>query len=295
MAQPLYRGMDRDEIDYQLNLRGRWPEHTESIALWQRESAAVRGRLAGHLDLSYGPSAGQTLDIFPASGPGPGPGSGPGRGAAPLLAFIHGGYWQGLDKDDFSYLAPPFVESGIAFASLNYDLAPAVTIGEIVGQIRRAFAWLAAKGADYGIDPARIYVVGHSAGGHLAAMMMASDLIPADLIKGGCCVSGVYELEPLRLSYQQEVLRIDEETVRTMSPLRCLPAQAGPLICAVGSIETDEFLRQQDEFVNAWRAGGLEARVVDLPERQHFTAIDALSEPEHPLFAAVKDLILGGK
>lgn len=292
MAQALYRGWDRAELDRQLNLRARWPEHAAFFARWAREGAAARAALNGHLDLAYGPTEGQRLDLFlPASAR---------RGPAPLLAFIHGGYWQSLDKGDFSALARPFVESGIAFASLNYDLAPAVALPEIVAQVRRALVWLHGRVTRHGLDPARLFVAGHSAGGHLAALALATDWpalepgLPADLVKGACSVSGVYDLEPLRLSYHQEILRLDPATVARFSPVRRVPARAGPLICAVGAEETEEFLRQQDEFVAAWRARGGAARVVDLPDRHHFSAIDALGEADHPLFKAVRDLVLEG-
>ena len=293
MSETLYRGMDRDEIDRQLNLRARWPEHEEYFERWARDSAAVRAQLDARLDLAYGASEGQTLDLFPAAA---------GSEPAPILAFIHGGYWQSLDKGDFSYLAPAFVEAGIAFASLNYDLAPKVGVGEIVGQIRSALVWLARHGPAHGVDPARIFVAGHSAGGQLAVMALVTDwpalagaagAVPADLVKGVCTVSGVYELEPLRLSYHQEVLGLDPETVRTMSPLRHLPERAGPLLCAVGSEETAEFLIQQDELVAAWRGRGLAVRVIELPGRHHFSAVDALGDPGHPLFEATRALVLG--
>ena len=300
MSETLYRGMDRDEIDRQLNLRARWPEHEEYFERWARDSAAARARLDARLDLAYGATEGQTLDIFPANLVPAAAGSEP----APLLAFIHGGYWQSLDKGDFSYLAPAFVEAGIAFASLNYDLAPKVGVGEIVGQIRSALVWLARQGPAHGVDPARIFVAGHSAGGQLAVMALVTDwpalaggagAVPADLVKGACTVSGVYELEPLRLSYHQEVLGLDPETVRSMSPLRCLPDRAGPLLCAVGSEETAEFLIQQDELVAAWRDRGLAVRVVALPGRNHFSAVDALGDPRHALFEAARALVLGGE
>ena len=279
MPDSRYQEMDQSEIDRQMNLRARCPEHGEYFERWANDSAAARERLAAHLDLAYGDSEGETLDLFPD----------PARSEpTPLLAFIHGGYWQGLDKGDFSYLAPPFVEAGIAVASINYDLAPKVRVGEIVGQVLKAIAWLAEAAPAYGIDPERIFVAGHSAGGHLTAVAMAEASV-----KGGCSISGVYELEVVRLSFLQEVLNLDPETVRTMSPLRNLPERAGPLICAVGSEETEEFLLQQDEMVAAWRDAGLDVRVVDLPGRNHFSAIDALGDTSHPLFAAVRDLVLG--
>jgi arylformamidase len=279
MPDDRYRDLSREEIDYQTNLRERCPEHPDYFERWAGDSAAARDSLEARLDLAYGETEGQTLDLFPD----------PARSEpTPLLAFIHGGYWQSLDKGQFSYLAPPFVEAGIAFASINYDLAPQVGVGEIVGQVFEAIAWLAENAPDHGIDPARIFVAGHSAGGHLAALAMT-----AEPVKGGCSISGVYELEVMRLSYHQDILNLDPETVRTMSPLRNLPAQAGPLICAVGSEETEEFLLQQDELVTAWRGAGLDARVVDLPGRNHFSAVDALGDSSHPLFAAVRALALG--
>jgi arylformamidase len=223
-----------------------------------------------------------------------------GRGAAALLAFIHGGYWQSLDKGDFSYLAPPYLEAGIAFASLNYDLAPAVGLEQIVRQIRVALVWLYRHAAERGLDADQIYLAGHSAGGHLTAMALATDWsglgpgLPGDLVKGGCSVSGVYDLEPIRLSYHQTVLNLDPETAERLSPLRNLPAHAVPLILALGSGETEEFHRQQAAFLAAWRSAGLSADVVELPGRNHFTAIDALGERDHALFAALAALIANG-
>jgi len=279
MPHSRYQEMDRAEIDRHMNLRAACPDYGEYFEHWARDSAAARERLEAHLDLAYGESEGETLDLFPD----------PARSEpTPLLVFIHGGYWQGLDKGDFSYLAPPFVEAGIAFASVNYDLAPKVGVGDIVVQVLNAIAWLTEAAPAHGVDPERIFVAGHSAGGHLAAVAMG-----AEPVKGGCSISGIYELEVMRLSYHQEVLKLDPETVRAMSPLRNLPDRAGPLICAVGSEETEEFLRQQDEMVAAWRGQGLDARVVDLPGRNHFSAVDALGDTSHPLFAAVRDLALG--
>ncbi len=291
MTHKVFRGYDQEELDRQLNLRARWPEHAEYFARWAEDSAAARRRLGGHIDLAYGTSAGQRLDLFVPER----------RAGSPLLAFIHGGYWQSLDKSDFSYLAPPYLEQGIAFASLNYDLAPHVGVAEILRQIRCALAWLYRNAADYGVDPGRLYLAGHSAGGHLTAMALATDWqadpavgpgLPGDLVKGGCSVSGVYDMEPIRLSYHQAVLDLDAETAARMTPLHHPPARAVSLILAVGSEETEEFHRQQAEYLAAWRNAGLAATVVELPGRNHFTAIDALGERDHSLFAAASNLVL---
>lgn len=286
MARVLHRGMDRAEIDRQFNLRARWPDHTATFARWAQESAQIRARLDCRLDLAYGGSPGCRLDFFPAPGARP-----------PLLAFIHGGYWQSLDKGDFSTLAPAFIETGIAFASLNYDLVPGVRLSEIVGQVQRALTWLHGEAAVLGFDAERIFVAGHSAGGHLAVMAAsgagagAEPGPPSGLIKGTCSISGVYDLRPVRLSYHQEALDLTQEEAGALSPVLRVPAQAAPLICAVGAEETEEFLIQQDELVAAWRAGGLRASTVALPGRQHFTAVDALGENDHPLFQAVRTMV----
>ncbi len=292
MAGRLYRDYDQAELDRQLNLRARWPEHTEFFARWARDSAEVRGRQDQHLDLAYGPSAGQKLDLFVP----------PGQSAAPLLVFIHGGYWQSLDKGDFSYLAPPYLEAGIAFASLNYDLAPRVGITQIVRQTRAALAWLYRHAAELGLDPGRLYVSGHSAGGHLTAITLATNWraeaglgpdLPEDLVKGGCSVSGVYDLEPIRLSYHQAVVNLTSEEVRELSPLGRVPLRQAHMILAVGSEETEEFNLQQAEYAEACRGAGLAPQIIELPGRNHFSAIDAFGEIDHPLFAATASLVLG--
>ena len=288
MGAKVYGTYDQEELDRQLNLRARWPEHQSFFARWAEESAALRDRFQGHLDLAYGPTVGQKLDLFA-----------PGDAAVggPLLIFIHGGYWQALDKGDFTYLAPPFLDSGIWFASVNYDLAPQARLPEMVEQVRRSIAWLHHQAAQFAFDPERIFIAGHSAGGHLATMAQETDWqaldgIPPDLVKGACSISGVYDLEPIRLSYHNEILHLDETAVRDCSPLNHLSDRAAPLICAVGTTETDEFLRQQAAYVAARKARGLPVETVDLPGLNHFSAIDALSDPDHILFRRIRNLIL---
>jgi len=288
-AARIFRDYDQAALDRELNLRARWPEHAQFFERWARDSAAVRQRLPARLDLAYGAAVAETLDLFPAAG----------SGAAPLLAFIHGGYWQGLDKGDYSYLAPSFIEAGIAFASLNYGLAPGTTIGTMIDQVRRALAWLHRHAAGHGVDAGRIVVAGHSAGGHLAAMALSTDWpafdpeLPDDLLAGGCAISGVYDLEPIRLSYHNNVLNIAAEDVAPWSPLHRLPPRAAPLLLAVGSEETDEFLRQHAEYAAAWEACGLRLGEVAMAGLHHFGAVDALGDRRHGLCAAVQQLLAG--
>ncbi len=295
MTGKVFLEYDQAQLDREMNLRGRWPEHQTYFDRWARDSLNVRKTYKCHSDLVYGDTAGQKLDLFL---PAPRDVAHNG-GGSPLLAFIHGGYWKSLDKGDFSYLAPAYLERGIAFASLNYDLSPGADIGTMVAQVRRGLAWLIRRAGDYGLDPSGLYIAGHSAGGHLAAMAMnpawtAEFDLPAEVIKGGCSVSGVYDLKPVALSFQQEELRIAPEIVKNFCPLDDIPDAAAPMICAVGSGETAEFIRQQSVYMEAWRKKGLACRVVELPGDNHFSAADRLGERDHPLYLAVLDMISPG-
>ena len=288
MGDTVYLDYDQAGLDAQYNLRARWPDHDRFFDRWASESAAVRDRLDCRLDLAYGPTAGQRLDLFPADG-----------SPAPLIAFIHGGYWQALDKSDFSYLASAFRDQELAFASLNYDLAPGAGIAEMVGQIRRALLWTRDHAGELGIDAERICAVGHSAGGHLVAMAMATDRSnpdrhPQPPLAAGCSISGLYDLRPVRLSYHQQVLNIDADAVAPLSPVDVPPGKCGALLCAVGEEETDEFLRQQREFLAAWGRQGAAVDGMVVPRHHHFSILDCLIDPDDPLFRRVLGLARSG-
>jgi arylformamidase len=276
----LFHDYDQAGLDAQYNLRARHPDYLERFARYARLSA--RARTAHHvlLDVDYGTAAGESLDIVPAPRPG-----------AALHLFIHGGYWQWLDKSDFSFVATGFAPSGAAVASINYDLAPAADLDEIVRQCRASAAWLYRNARRFNADPARLFVSGHSAGGHLAAMLMATDWaefagLPRDLVKGGCVISGLFDLQPIRLSYHNEVLDFDDAMVRRNSPCNLTPLRA-PVIVAVGGDETDEFLRQSREFAAHQAAGGAMARLIERPGLDHFAIVEDLADPESPLSRAI--------
>jgi arylformamidase len=278
----LYRNYDRAGLDAQYFLRGRVPEHPEYFRRWAEDSAAVRRARPCRLDIPYDS---ERLDLFPAE-----------RAAAPCLLFIHGGYWQALDKSDFSFLAPAFQDAGVALAVVNYTLAPKAGMDEIVRQNRAAVAWLYRNARAYGVDPERIHVAGHSAGGHLTAMVLATAWAAFGLdrnpVRGACAISGLYDLEPIRLCYLNDVLGLDAAAAERNSPLHHLPKQSPPLILSVGTGETDEFLRQQESFAAAWRAAGLPLEIADQPGDNHFDVVGRLGQ-QSALHQAVMRQISG--
>jgi len=266
------------------NARASIPEHPQIFARWAEQSAATRRLRACLIDLVYGETAGERLDLFPTR-----------RDAAPLLVYIHGGYWRSLDKSDFSWIAPPFVNHGVSVALLNYGLAPKTPMEEIVRQMLRAHAWLYRNGDRLGYDPGRIYLAGHSAGAHLAAMMMAAlwpvygaDL-PIDLVKGALAVSGIYDLEPLlHAPFIQADLRLTAKRARLLSPVHMPPATERPLYTAVGALESSEFRRQTGLIAKAWRRNLV--RDIHMPGFHHLNVIEEIANPASPLFDAALEM-----
>jgi arylformamidase len=283
----VYRDLDQAALDAQYNLRAAVPSHPAYFARWAAASAAVRARFRPRLDLAYGAAPGETLDFFAAD-----------RAAAPLLVFLHGGYWQAMDKSDFSFVAPAYLAAGIAVAIVNYTLAPAAAMDDIVAQIRRSVAFLARAGGALGIDPGRIFLSGHSAGGQLTAMAMLTDWpsfgLAGDPLLGGCALSGIFDLEPVRLCYLNTALGLDAAAARRNSPLHLLATARRPrggLVLAVGGGETAEFHRQQAEFAAAWRERRWDCRVVAQPGEEHFSIVDRFGEQESALCVALIDAI----
>lgn len=276
---------DGQWLDSMYNIRARVPEHPEHFRRWAGDSADMRRSERRELDVRYGGGPNEHLDVFPADEP-----------EAPVLVFIHGGYWRALDKSDFSWIAPPFVNHGMAVALLNYGLAPATPIEDIVRQMLRAHAWLYRSADRYGYDPNRIFVTGHSAGAHLTAMMMAAlwpayaaDL-PANLVKGGLAVSGIFDLEPLVYApFVNADLQLNRTRAQRVSPARMPPATDAPLITAAGALESGEFKRQSELLDKAWRRNFV--RHVEVADAHHLAVCDELANPASPLFDAALDLI----
>lgn len=233
--------------DEQYNNRARVPGSAELVARWTEASVLTRGQMTSVLDQPYGESAAECLDVFPARAPG-----------APVLVFIHGGYWRALDKADFSFVAPAFVQAGAMVVVPNYGLCPSVGMDEIALQCARAVAWTWRHAERFGGNPGRMVVAGHSAGGHLAAMllacrwrMLAADL-PQRLVSAALSVSGLFDLEPLRQTpFLQVDLQLTPALVRRLSPA-FFPRPPGPLAALVGGDESPEFLRQNQLIRDQW-------------------------------------------
>lgn len=260
------------------------------LARWARAAQLTRAELGGEVDLAYGAGSAEKLDLFRPRGRY--------GDRVPLLVFIHGGYWRSLSKSDFSWIAPPFVAKGIAVAIIEYGLAPATPLESIVRQNLSAIAWLRYHAARLGLAQRRIVVAGHSAGGHLAAMMLAARWpqfdarLPKRTVHAAVAISGLYDMEPLRHApYLNADLQLTLDRVAPLSPLYMTPASDAPFITAVGGDESDEFKRHNREIGLAWRSV-LRADVA-LPKANHFTACEALADPDHALFKAVRTLCAG--
>jgi arylformamidase len=280
---------DAQYLDNQYNNRLRVPDFvTRHVQGWQSGSAQVRAQQACVLDVPYGQTSAEMLDIFPAGGSG-----------QPVLVFIHGGYWRSLDKADHSFVAPAFTHTGACVVVPNYALCAAnstVTIEDIALQMVRSLAWVYRHIDQYGGDPGRITVVGHSAGGHLAAMLLAcqwhqcgSDL-PAQLVRNAMGLSGLYDLEPVRHTpYLQGDVQLTAQQVLRCSPAYFAPPR-GTLYAVCGGDESDEFLRQNRLIETAWGASAVPVcqAVAGL---NHFSILEALVTPGHRVNLLAKQLL----
>ncbi|HEY6820446.1 MAG TPA: alpha/beta hydrolase [Burkholderiales bacterium] len=277
--------IDPSLLAKEYNNRELVPDHPKYFARWQEDSARARSRMICYLDRRYGAMPGETIDIFPAR-----------KGDGTCMMFIHGGYWRSLDKRDFSFLAPTWVDAGVSLAVVNYDLCPRVSMEDIVQQMLRASRWLWLHAEEYGMDQDRLYVSGHSAGGHLTAMMMCAlwptydAALPKDLWKGGLAISGVYDLRPLlSVPFLQQDLRLDDESALRLSPAFLPPATRAPVMTSVGGAESSEFRRQNALLRERWR--GAFFGDVAMPGKNHFSVMDALAEPSSALFSGARRLM----
>ena len=257
------------------------PDADDYLQRSGERSASVRAELDCEIDVPYGDTPGQTLDLFPARAKN-----------APIHVFIHGGYWRALDKHIYSHVAGPMVAAGAAVVLVNYDLCPAVRITDIVDQVRRSIVWTHENSAKLNGDPEKIYVSGHSAGGHLTGMMAATDWaseagLPRDLIKGTVPLSGLFDIEPHRHTDIQAEIRLTADEAKAMSPMYFAPVATGPALVAVGGGEPDLFHWQSLAYAAHLRLHGIKAEYLSVGDDNHFAITDRLGDADDPLTRAL--------
>jgi arylformamidase len=273
----LFRGMDRAQLDAAYDNRAAVKKVVEIRAGWDVRCTRLRQERSEHLDLAYGDTPRERIDLFLAAQPN-----------APTVAFIHGGYWQivNSDKENYCFLAEGLLPNGINLAMIEYTLAPTARMDRIVDEVRRAVLWLDEHLGDYGADPHRLYVAGHSAGGHLTATTM-----PLRPVRGGLAISGIYDLEPIRLNYLNEKLGLDEAEAERNSPILHIPPMAGELVVAYGTRELPELCRQSADYAQAWAERALAGQVLPVDGADHFTVLDTLADPKGVLAQALVQMV----
>lgn len=260
--------LSAEQVERGYNNRAAVPEYPQWFERWAERSAEALRALAPCRDVRYGPHAKETLDLFV-----------PGGRSRGLFVFIHGGWWRSLDKSDHAFVAPAFVAQGIAVANVNYDLCPDMPIAGIVEEVQRAVAFLARDGARIGVPATPMVVAGHSAGGHLTAMLHATSAAALGLerhpVAGAVSLSGVHDLAPLVHYSLNSDFRLDASLARELSPVHRAPQTRAPILAAVGADETSEFVRQTDLLWEAWPANRPRGTAAPLriPNRHHYSVV----------------------
>jgi len=289
MGQPIFNDFDRDELERQYNARSLVPDSETITEGFAARSEALRARHPScHLDLAYGSAGRERLDIFPAE-----------QERAPVIVYVHGGYWRSRAKEVYSFLAEPFNALGATTVVTGYSLCPHVTVGAIVRQMQSACAWVWNNIDEYGGDHHRIHVVGNSAGGHLTAMLASTQwpevdhALPADMLKGAMSLSGLFDLGPLLLHSINDTLNLDAASAKRNSPILKKPTVNGPYISAVGGDESAEFIRQSRDLVQAWKKHSPEVEFVEVAGRHHFSIVGDFAQPDYVLLRKLKHMIAG--
>jgi acetyl esterase/lipase len=271
----IYRNFDRAQLDAAYNNTAAVSDAARILADWDVRSAAVAAAHPRHLDLRYGPRERNRIDYFAAT-----------RADAPVLVFIHGGYWQMRAKETFRFLAKGPLAHGISVASVAYTLAPQASLREIAAEIDAALTWLTQNVGRLGGDPQRMTVSGWSAGGHLAALALEH---PA--VRGGLAISGIFDLEPIRLSFLNDKLGLSADDAAALSPLLNLRTSPSPLFVVYGNAELPELQRQSVEYALSRANAGLPGKRVALDRHNHFTVLEALANPMGEIAALVRELV----
>ena len=274
----------QQEIDEAYDPFRRAADAAASNRHFAERSEEARRTLPHRVNVPYGPTLAETLDIFPAAQPG-----------APVFFFIHGGYWRARAARDFHCVALGPQAMGFTTVVIDYALCPTVTLDELVRQVRAAAAWTVRRIAEHHGDPRRIVIGGSSAGGHLGAMLLTTRWredygLPDDPFAGAVLLSGLYDIAPLRYSYLQPLIQLDEGIVRRNSPLHLVRPSATPLLLAWGGAEQDAFAQQSQGLHAAWQRAGNRSELLTLPGADHFQAVVPLEQPDSALCQAVQEM-----
>lgn len=275
---PVYRGYTGPDLNRLYSARLAVPEHLEIFERWRHQGEAMDDRVSEQMQ--YGASPWEVLDFMRPAG----------TESAPLHLFLHGGYWQSLDKVDSRFFTRALLDAGCAVAVVNYDLCPNVGLDIVTEQVRRACVYLYQRCDDLGIDQSRIQAGGHSAGAHLAAELISTPWrsrdrnLPDDLIRCGVLVSGIYDLMPLRFTGLNRALQLDNDGAFRNSPLHRTPPPGCDLVIAWGGEESEEFERQSRDFASVWSQHGARVTLCPVEEANHFTVIETLADPQSTLF-----------
>ncbi len=278
----IYKHYTQQQLNNQYNNRLHVPDFATYYERWDKRNADTREKHAFIKDLKYGDHPRESLDIFASRRPN-----------AKVLVFIHGGYWQMLDKTTFHFVAEAFLRHNITTVLINYPLVPTATMDEMVASCRKAILWLHQNLAAFNADPQQLYVEGHSAGAHLAAMLMEQEWIKKsqNQIKGICVISGLFDLRPIQLSYVNEALQMNKEMAIRNSPIDLVPTETCPLLVVVGRAETAEFQDQSRKFYDNWKNKTASIELIELPGLNHFSILDALVDENALLHKAIVQLM----
>jgi len=282
-AEKVFLDYTQEELDDAYD-QARWAENFQELRERPRRlSAEVRARHP-HFDRSYGPSPDETLEILPTA-----------RQGAPVVMFVHGGRWMAQPPDAFIAFAETLTAAGAHFVAARFAaLAPTpgkVRLPDIADQLRRAVTWLHGNAGSFGGDPRQLHLIGHSSGGHLASVLLTTEWqrhgVPADVLKSGACVSGMYDLRPVLLSARGNYVKVTPEEEDELSAIRHLDRVRCPILVAYGDKESPEFKRHGESFASALRERGLAARLMVLAGCNHFEGIATMTNPQSPLARAV--------
>lgn len=287
MTEKVFGDYDQETLDAAYNAGAAVPNYAEWVERYEEASKQALADIPGPRDIQYGSHRDEVLDIFPAEGTGR-----PGKAGPPVHLFIHGGYWRAFYKDRFACVAQGLQPLGATTMVMSYTLCPEVTMDVIVHQCRAAIAWIWKTAAGFGADPDRIYVSGHSAGGHLTAMLLGTDWegaydIPNNVIKGATPISGLFDLRPIRHTYLQPELHLDDVQVARNSPVDHPPVAKTPVIGTYGADETAGFAAQWDAYRPVLEAAGCPVEFLEMPGHDHFSIFWELTKSDSPLTQAI--------